>query len=140
MTIGAGVLIVSAFAPASVVSLPAKYVFSTVVTTVSATPKSSNFVSFEAKFDDFGVALTVVTTVLNTYFAGRLTTDAGAKALTINTPAPIVIGEPGFVYDAGSDECGVSRYEHANLKYAVGDRLEVIVPHCDPAVNLYEAI
>jgi D-serine deaminase-like pyridoxal phosphate-dependent protein len=96
--------------------------------------------SNETKFDDFGVALTVVTTVLNTYFAGRLTTDAGAKALTINTPAPIVIGEPGFVYDAGSDEFGVIRYEHANLKYAVGDRLEVIVPHCDPAVNLYEAI
>ena len=25
-------------------------------------------------------------------------------------------------------------------KYAVGDRLEIIVPHCDPVVNLYDQI
>src|SRR5688572_32765616 len=49
-------------------------------------------------------SLTVVTTVLNTYFPKRITTDAGTKALTLNKPDPIVIGEPGFRYTAGSDE------------------------------------
>ncbi|MBI3263011.1 MAG: DSD1 family PLP-dependent enzyme [Acidobacteria bacterium] len=91
-------------------------------------------------YSDFVPSLTVMTTVLNTYFPGRLTTDAGAKALTLNKPGPIVIGEQGFTYNAGSDEFGAIRYETANKAYKVGDKLELIVPHCDPAVNEYDQI
>lgn len=91
-------------------------------------------------YSDFVPSLTVMTTVLNTYFPGRLTTDAGAKALTLNKPGPIVIGEQGFTYNAGSDEFGAIRYETANKTYKVGDKLELIVPHCDPAVNEYDQI
>ena len=39
-----------------------------------------------------------MTTVVNTYFPKRITTDAGTKALTLNKPDPIVMGEPGFRY------------------------------------------
>jgi D-serine deaminase-like pyridoxal phosphate-dependent protein len=91
-------------------------------------------------FSDFAPSLTVMTTVLNTYFPGRLTTDAGSKALTLNKPGPIVIGEKGFTYNAGSDEFGAIRYETASKTYKVGDKLELIVPHCDPAVNEYDQI
>jgi D-serine deaminase-like pyridoxal phosphate-dependent protein len=91
-------------------------------------------------FTDFVPSLTVMTTVLNTYFPGRLTTDAGAKALTLNQPTAIVIGEKGFTYNAGSDEFGSIRYEAASKTYKVGDKLELIVPHCDPAVNEYDQI
>jgi len=91
-------------------------------------------------FTDFAPSLTVMTTVLNTYFPGRLTTDAGAKALTLNKPDAIVIGEKGFSYNAGSDEFGAIRYETATKTYKVGDKLELIVPHCDPAVNEYDQI
>ena len=91
-------------------------------------------------YTDFVPSLTVMTTVLNTYFPGRLTTDAGAKALTLNKPDAIVIGEKGFAYNAGSDEFGSIRYETAAKTYKVGDRLELIVPHCDPAVNEYDVI
>jgi D-serine deaminase-like pyridoxal phosphate-dependent protein len=94
----------------------------------------------EDTFTDFMPSLTVMTTVLNTYFPGRLTTDAGAKALTLNKPDAIVIGEKGFSYNAGSDEFGAIRYETANKTYVVGNRLELIVPHCDPAVNEYDVI
>ena len=52
-------------------------------------------------------------TVLNTYFESSITTDAGAKALTLNKPGPRVIGEKGFVYNAGSDEFGVITYDSA---------------------------
>jgi D-serine deaminase-like pyridoxal phosphate-dependent protein len=96
--------------------------------------------SSDEVFNDFSPSLTVMTTVLNTYFPGRLTTDAGAKALTINKPDPIVIGEKGFSYNAGSDEFGVIRFETSTKTYAVGDKLELIVPHCDPAVNEYDQI
>jgi D-serine deaminase-like pyridoxal phosphate-dependent protein len=89
-------------------------------------------------FTDFAPSLTVMTTVLNTYFPNRITTDAGSKALTLNKPDPIVIGEPGFRYTAGSDEFGTIQYETANKTYKVGDKLELIVPHCDPVVNEYD--
>ena len=89
-------------------------------------------------YKDFRPSLTVVATVLNNRFAGRLTTDAGAKALTLNTPRAGVVGEPGMDYNAGSDEFGVITYTSAAKSYRIGDRLEMIVPHCDPVVNLYD--
>ena len=94
----------------------------------------------EEVYNDFVPSLTVVTTVLNTYFPKSITTDAGAKALTLNRPGPWVIGERDFSYNAGSDEFGVIRYETAQRSYAVGDRLELIVPHCDPVVNEYDQL
>jgi D-serine deaminase-like pyridoxal phosphate-dependent protein len=87
---------------------------------------------------DFEPSLTVLTTILNANFDGRATSDAGAKALTINEPDPIVVGERGIFYRARSDEFGSLRYENPSRVYKVGDKLEVIVPHCDPAVNLYD--
>ena len=94
----------------------------------------------EALYTDFAPSLTVMSTVLNNYFPNRLTTDAGQKALTLNKPDPIVIGEKGFAYTAGSDEFGTIQYETATRQYQVGDKLELIVPHCDPAVNEYDQI
>jgi D-serine deaminase-like pyridoxal phosphate-dependent protein len=91
-------------------------------------------------YRDFVPSLTVVTTVLNNRFPGRLTTDGGAKALTLNTPRAGVIGEPGMDYNAGSDEFGVITFNDSSKSYKIGDRLEVIVPHCDPVVNLYDVM
>jgi len=91
-------------------------------------------------YKDFAPSLTVLATVLNNRFAGRLTTDAGAKALTLNVPRAGVIGEPGMDYNAGSDEFGVITFKEASKNYSIGDRLELIVPHCDPVVNLYDVI
>lgn len=89
-------------------------------------------------YDDFARSLTVVATVLNNRFPGRLTTDAGAKALTLNVPRAGVVGEPDMDYNAGSDEFGVITFKTARKSYAIGDRLELVVPHCDPVVNLYD--
>ena len=49
-----------------------------------------------------------------------------------------MIGEKGFAYNAGSDEFGVIKYEKAEKTYKVGDKLELIAPHCDPVVNEYD--
>ncbi|GEO23993.1 metal-activated pyridoxal enzyme [Cyclobacterium qasimii] len=94
----------------------------------------------ESLYDDFDPSLTVLASVINSNHPNRLITDAGAKSLTINKPSGMVIGEPGFSYNAGSDEYGTVTYETANKTYKTGDLLEVIVPHCDPAVNLYDRI
>jgi D-serine deaminase-like pyridoxal phosphate-dependent protein len=92
-------------------------------------------------YSDFAPSLTVLATVLNNRFPGRLTTDAGAKALTLNVPRAGVLGEPGADYAATSDEFGVITFKGASAKsYEMGDRIEMIVPHCDPVVNLYDVM
>ena len=62
-------------------------------------------------YDDFASSLTVLGTVLNNRFPGKLTIDAGSKALTLNVPHAGVIGEPGADYNAGSDEFGVITFK-----------------------------
>ena len=92
----------------------------------------------ETVFDDFAPSLTVMTTIINSNYPGRLITDSGSKAFTLNQPNPYVIGEPDFKYIAGSDEYGTITFERSSKSYNVGDKLEVIIPHCDPAVDLYD--
>ncbi len=92
----------------------------------------------EKVYDDFAPSLTVMTTIINANYPGRLITDSGSKALTLNKPNAMVLGEPGFDYIAGSDEYGTITFTTANKTYKVGDKLEVIVPHCDPVVNEYD--
>jgi D-serine deaminase-like pyridoxal phosphate-dependent protein len=89
-------------------------------------------------YSDFETSLTILTTVLNAQYEGRVTTDAGAKACTINQPWPIVKGETGMSYTSGSDEFGTLRYDDPSRTYKLGDKLELIVSHCDPVVNLYD--
>jgi D-serine deaminase-like pyridoxal phosphate-dependent protein len=91
-------------------------------------------------YRDFASSLTVTTTIMNNRFPGQLTTDAGTKALTLNKPNPGVIGEPGFEYTAGSDEFGSIKITAASKTYKIGDKLDLIVPHCDPVVNEYDQV
>ena len=91
-------------------------------------------------YDDFEPSLTVLVTVVNNRFPGRLTTDGGAKALTLNVPHAGVIGEPDMDYNAGSDEFGSITFKEARKDWKMGQKMELIVPHCDPVVNEYDYI
>ena len=92
-------------------------------------------------YSDFSTSLTIMTTVLNDQYAGKATSDAGAKACTINQPWPLIKGESGMTYRSGSDEFGTITYgESPSKTYRVGDKLEVVVSHCDPVVNLYDQV
>ena len=90
------------------------------------------------EFTEFAPSLTILTTVLNDRFPGLLTTDAGAKTVGIDEPGATVVGDPALSYDSGSDEFGVITLADDSPVYRIGDRLELIPPHCDPAVNLYD--
>jgi D-serine deaminase-like pyridoxal phosphate-dependent protein len=92
----------------------------------------------EKIMDDFAPSLTVMATIINDSKAGKYVTDSGSKALTLNVPHGIIIGEPDFDYNAGSDEYGSVKIVNPSKTYKVGDKFEVIVPHCDPVVNLYD--
>ena len=89
-------------------------------------------------YTDFAPSLTILTTVLTARYEGRATTDAGAKACSINRPWSIVVGETGMEYRSGSDEFGTIIYDDPSRTYRAGDMAELIVSHCDPVVNLYD--
>ena len=59
-------------------------------------------------YSDFQPSLTILSTVLNDQYEGRATTDAGAKACTINRPWARIKGETGLSYSSGSDEFGTT--------------------------------
>jgi D-serine deaminase-like pyridoxal phosphate-dependent protein len=93
----------------------------------------------EAVYTDFASSLTVLTTVVNAHTPGRLTTDAGTKALTGGNTIPVV-GVTGMNYRVFGDEFGQIALDNPSRTYKVGEKMEVIIPHCDPTVNLYDQI
>jgi D-serine deaminase-like pyridoxal phosphate-dependent protein len=94
-----------------------------------------------AVYSDFQPSLTVLATVVSATHTGRVTIDAGTKALdTTTTNLPQAKSLPGLIYTKSGDEFGALSTDTGARVPAIGERLELIVPHCDPSVNLYERI
>ena len=95
----------------------------------------------QAVYGDFRPSLTVLTTVVSATHPGRVTVDAGTKALDTTVPwRPEALHTSGLSYQQSGDEFGaVTAGEGVRLP-RLGDRLEFIVPHCDPTTNLYDRI
>lgn len=84
---------------------------------------------------DFDRALTVLTTVVSANHNDFATVDGGFKAFSTDRPfgpEPIGLGA-GAAYRWGGDEFG---FIDTNLR--LGQRIELIPPHCDPTCNLYD--
>jgi D-serine deaminase-like pyridoxal phosphate-dependent protein len=94
-----------------------------------------------ADYTDFHQSLTVLTTVVSAAHSDRISVDAGTKAIdTTTSHRPPAKGWPGLIYNRGGDEFGIVSAEGAAKLPKIGDRLEFIVPHCDPSANLYDRI
>lgn len=92
-------------------------------------------------YSDFQHSLTVLATVVNATHPDRVSVDAGTKALDTTTNwKPEAKGWPGLSYNRGGDEFGILTLEPGAKLPRIGDRIEFIVPHCDPNVNLYDRI
>ena len=66
------------------------------------------------------------------------TIDAGLKAFATDRkfgPEPLI---EGVTYSFNGDEHGRLHLEDASREVKLGDKVELIVPHCDPNVNLYD--
>jgi D-serine deaminase-like pyridoxal phosphate-dependent protein len=100
----------------------------------------------QAIYTDFQPSLTILTTVVNTTHSDRVTIDAGTKAVdTTTTNLPQLLTRsasegPRLTYSKAGDEFGALTSESGGKLPALGDRLEFIVPHCDPSVNLYDRL
>lgn len=93
------------------------------------------------KYDDFSVSLSILSTVVSKNHKGIATIDAGLKAMaTDRTFLPKLKDKEGIGYQFSGDEHGRLQYDNPNIKIGLGDRVEIIPPHCDPTVNLYSKI
>jgi D-serine deaminase-like pyridoxal phosphate-dependent protein len=94
-----------------------------------------------AVYTDFRPSLTVLTTVVSATHSDRVSLDAGTKAFSTDvTSKPEPRDWPGVVYARAGDEFGILTAEGGGKLPRIGDRLEFIVPHCDPTVNLYDRL
>jgi D-serine deaminase-like pyridoxal phosphate-dependent protein len=92
-------------------------------------------------YSDFHPSLTVLTTVVSASHPDRVSVDAGTKALdTTVAHKPEAKNWPGLTYNRGGDEFGILTVEDGGKLPKIGDRIEFIVPHCDPTTNLYDRI
>lgn len=84
----------------------------------------------------FGVAMTVMATVISASHTGRVTVDAGFKAFSTDRPfGPVPVGMPDAIWHWAGDEHGMLTGHSLPL---LGEAVEFVAPHCDPTVNLHE--
>lgn len=90
----------------------------------------------------FETALFVQTSVISTNKSNAVTTDAGLKHFSMDggQPVPVKGVAPDVQYDYAGDEFGVVQLSSEEEKLPLAARIECIVPHCDPTVNLYNVI
>ncbi|KTC82448.1 DSD1 family PLP-dependent enzyme [Legionella cherrii] len=96
--------------------------------------------SNERQFNTFKPAMTLLTTVISNNRTEHVTVDAGTKAIYVDQHKPQIISHQGLEYDWGGfgDEHGkVTAVNGAQLPDH-GEVLELIVPHCDPTINLFD--
>lgn len=92
-------------------------------------------------YEDFRPALTVLATVISRSHKELATVDAGFKAFATDRRfGPEVKDVTGVEYGFGGDEHGILKLVSPSRAVELGDRLEFIVPHCDPNVNLYDRL
>ena len=90
-------------------------------------------------YDDFAPSLTVLGTVISKNHNDRATLDSGLKAFATDRKfGPEIIGIEGVEYRFGGDEHGILELNNPSRDVRIGDKFELIVPHCDPNVNLYD--
>jgi D-serine deaminase-like pyridoxal phosphate-dependent protein len=94
-----------------------------------------------ARFLKFPPALTLLTTVISVNRSTFVTVDAGLKALYHHGGIPTVLNAPGsgFQYEWFGDEQGKIVVPASLPKPSLGDVLELVVSHCDPTINLFDA-
>jgi D-serine deaminase-like pyridoxal phosphate-dependent protein len=90
----------------------------------------------------FAAALFVKVSVIGRNVEGRVTCDGGNKHFSAKGTLPAFRTAPiaGAIYRPDSDEHGIIELPEGVAQPDLGSTFELIVPHCDPTVNLYDHI
>ena len=86
----------------------------------------------------FRQSLFVLSTVMSQAREGTAVIDSGLKALTFESGMPLIWERPGVTYVDPSCEHGQLRVEAGIEAPALGEKLRVVPPHCDPCVDRYD--
>lgn len=90
-------------------------------------------------YQDFRHSLFVISTVISMPSDGIAIVDGGYKAFATDRPfTPQLRNTADIPYSWRGDEHGSLNLSKAASPVKLGDRLDFIVPHCDPTVNLYD--
>jgi len=83
----------------------------------------------------------VLATVISANHATSVSIDGGTKAFATDRGYG---SEPAYVtglkYRFGGDEFGYLEPDGASALPKLGEKIEMLPPHCDPTVNLYDTI
>ena len=94
-----------------------------------------------AAYDDFEMALTVLTTVVSVPTAEMAMVDGGFKAFSTDRPfVPEAVEWPGVEFSWAGDEHGRLMTIEPGRLPKLGQLIEFFPPHCDPTINLYDRI
>lgn len=86
-------------------------------------------------------AATVISTVISAPTDDRIIVDAGSKAISMDTDRmPLPKNREDLRYYRASEEHGWIDASEATDVPSVGDRIEFIVPHVCPSINLYDTL
>ena len=83
--------------------------------------------------------------MISANFPGHATIDAGTKAIYVTPGAPPQIWKNGMVDNTAAYDWNFGD-EHGRLvfseerKFVPGERVELVVSHCDPTVNLFDEL
>ena len=92
-------------------------------------------------YDDFEMALTVLTTVVSVPSPEMAMVDGGFKAFSTDRPfVPEAVEWPGVEYSWAGDEHGRLTTAEPERLPKLGQLIEFFPPHCDPTINLYDRI
>lgn len=88
----------------------------------------------------FAPALFVRVSVIGRNWPGRVTCDGGNKHFSAKGTLPLFSAPPvnGAAYRPDSDEHGIIDLPAGVAQPPLGAAFELVVPHCDPTVNLYD--
>ena len=89
-------------------------------------------------YDSFDQSLFVYATVISRPARTRAMTNAGTKAISVDSGPPSVRGMSGFDYVMKGDEHGLIRLPDSGSSLMPGSKVLLIPGHCDPTVNLYD--
>jgi D-serine deaminase-like pyridoxal phosphate-dependent protein len=88
----------------------------------------------------FAQSLTITTSVISANQRGFVTVDAGLKSMATDAGLPVVVGDVSTSrFQFFGDEQGLLM-DDSQQRRKLGERVELVPPHCDPTVDRYDLI
>jgi D-serine deaminase-like pyridoxal phosphate-dependent protein len=105
----------------------------------------AEYLAVEHGGKNFAPALRMLASVISANHPGHATIDSGTKAVYVTPGAPALVicngkvqSEIAYSWDFGDEHGHLTFPESITMR--PGDRMELIVSHCDPTVNLFDEL